>query len=57
MSGNVWDIQFDAEAGKLEETLPKSDVDVEPENMEDCHWLKTRNSSKKVIINLCAYYK
>ena len=42
------------EAGKLEETLlkvfEKLDVDVDPKNVEDCHWLKTRNSSKKVII-------
>ena len=46
----------DTEAGKLEETLlkvfEKLDVDVDPKNVEDCHWLKTRNSSKKVIIKL-----
>ena len=49
-------IPSDTEAGKLEETLlkvfEKLDVDVDPKNVEDCHWLKTRNSSKKVIIKL-----
>ena len=46
----------DTEAGKLGETLlkvfEKLDVDVYPKNVEGCHWLKTRNSSKKVIIKL-----
>ena len=49
-------IPYDTEADKLEETLlkvfEKLDVDVAPKNVEDCHWLKTRNSSKKVIIKL-----
>ena len=49
-------IPSDTEAGKLEETLlkvfEKLDVDVDLENMEDCHWLKTRNNSKKVIVKL-----
>ena len=49
-------IPFDTEADKLEETLlkvfEKLDVGVDPKNVEDCHWLKTRNSSKKVIIKL-----
>ena len=49
-------IPSDTEAAKLEETLlklfEKLDVDVGPKNVEDCHWLKTRNSSKKVIIKL-----
>ena len=49
-------IPCDTEAGKLEETLlkvfEKRDVDVDPKNVEDCHWLKIRNSSKKVIIKL-----
>ena len=47
-------IPFDTEGDKLEETLlkvfEKLDVDVGPKNVEDCHWLKTRNSSKKVIM-------
>ena len=50
-------ISSDTEAGKLEETLlkvfQKLDVDVDLKNVEDCHWLKTRNNSKKVIIKLC----
>ena len=49
-------IPSDTEACELEETVlkvfEKRDVDVDPENVEDCHWLKTRNSSKKVIIKL-----
>ena len=49
-------IPSDTEAGKLEEILlkvfEKLDVDVDLKNAEDCHWLKTRNSSKKVIIKL-----
>ena len=49
-------IPSDTEAGKLEEALlkvfEKLDVDVDLENMEDCHWLKTRSSSKKVIVKL-----
>ena len=49
-------IPSDIEAGKLEETLlkvfGKLDVDDDPKNVEDCLWLKTRNSSKKVIIRL-----
>ena len=49
-------IPSDAEASKLEETLlkvfEKLDVDVDPKNAEYCHWLKTRNSTKKVIIKL-----
>ena len=49
-------IPSDTEAGKLEETLlkvfEKLDVDVDPKNVEDCHWLKTRNSSKRMIIKL-----
>ena len=49
-------ILSDTEGGKLEETLlkvfEKLDVDVDPKNVEDCHWLKTKNSSKKVIIKL-----
>ena len=27
-------------------------VHVDPKNVADCHWLKTRNSSKKVITKL-----
>ena len=46
----------DSEAGKLEETIlkvfEKLDFNVDSKNVEDCHWLKTRNSSKKVIIKL-----
>ena len=48
-------ITFDAEAGELKETALKTFgklLDVDPTNMEDCHWLKTINSSKKVIIKL-----
>ena len=49
-------ILSDTEGCKLEETLlkvfEKLDVDVDPKNAEDCHWLKTRNSTKKVIIKL-----
>ena len=49
-------IPSDTETGKLEETLlkvfEKLDVYVDSKNVEDCHWLKTRNSSKKVIIKL-----
>ena len=52
----IFEIPSDTQAGKLEETLlnvfKKFDVDVDPENVENCHWLKTRNSSKKVIIKL-----
>ena len=43
-------------AAELEETVlkvfEKLDVDVDSKNVEDYHWLKTRNSSKKVIIKL-----
>ena len=39
---------------KLEETVlnvfQKIDVPVQPENVEACHWLKSRNGQKKVII-------
>ena len=47
-------IPSDTETGKLEETVLKvfEKLDVDPKNMEDCHWLKTLNSSKKVIIKL-----
>ena len=49
-------IPSDTEADELEETVlkvfEKLDVDVDSKNMEDFHWLKTRNSSKKVIIKL-----
>ena len=52
----IFGIPSDTEAGKLEETLlnvfEKLDFDVDPINVKDCHWLKTRNSSKKVIIKL-----
>ena len=53
MSGNIW-IPSDTEVGKLEETILKvfEKLDVDPKNIEDCHWLKTRNSSKEVIIKL-----
>ena len=47
-------ITSDTEAGELEETVLKAfeklDVDVDPKIVEDFHWLKTRNSSKKLII-------
>ena len=50
---NVWKY---TKFGELEEAVlkvfEKLDVDVDPKNVEDCHWLKTRNSSKKVIIKL-----
>ena len=50
---NVWKC---TKVGELEEAVlkvfEKLDVDVDPKNVEDCHWLKTRNSSKKVIIKL-----
>ena len=46
----------DTETGELEETVlevfEKFDVDFNPKIVEDCHWLKTRNSSKKIIIKL-----
>ena len=49
-------IPSDTEAGQLEQTVlkvfEKLDVDVDPKSVEDCQWLKTRNSSKKVIIKL-----
>ena len=49
-------IPSNTEAGKLGKTLlkvfEKVDVDVDHKNVKDCHWLKTRNSSKKVIIKL-----
>ena len=49
-------ILSDTEADKLEEILlkvfEKLDVDIDPKNVEDYHWLKTRNSSKKLIIKL-----
>ena len=49
-------IPSNTEAGELEETVlnffEKLDANVDPKNMEDCHWLKTTNSAKKVIIKL-----
>ena len=49
-------IPSDTEAGELEEMVlkvfEKFDVDVDPKNVEDCHWFKIRNSCKKVIIKL-----
>ena len=43
----------DTEAAELEEIVlnffEKLDVAVDPKNVEDCQWLKTRNSSKKMI--------
>ena len=49
-------ISSDTEAGELEETVlkvfEKLDADVDPKNMEDCHWLKTRINSREVIIKL-----
>ena len=30
----------------------KMHVKVDPQNVEDCHWLKTNGSSKKIIIKL-----
>ena len=44
------------EANKFIKTVlkvfEKLDVHVDPKNVKDCHWLKTRNSSRKVIIKL-----
>ena len=49
-------IPSDTEIGELEETaimvLEELDGDVASKDVEDCHWLKTRNSFKKVIIIL-----
>ena len=49
-------IPSDTEADELEEMVLKGfeklDVDVDPKNVKDCHWLKNRNSSKKVVIKL-----
>ena len=49
-------IPSDTEAGELDEMVlnvfEKLDIDVDPKNVEVCHWLKTRNSCKKVIIKL-----
>ena len=49
-------ISSDTEAGELEETVLKDfeklGVTVDPKNVDDCHWLKTRNTSKKVTIKL-----
>ena len=49
-------IPSDTETGELEETVlevfEKFDVDFNPKIVEDSHWLKTRNSSKKIIIKL-----
>ena len=46
-------IPSDTEAGELQETalkvFEKFDVDVDPKNVEDCHWLKTRNSDNQII--------
>ena len=28
------------------------DVKVDPQNVEACHWLKSNNSSKKLVIKL-----
>ena len=40
----------------LEEAVLKAfeklDIDVEPKNVDNCHWPKTRNSYKKVAIKL-----
>ena len=49
-------ISSDTAAGELEETVlnifEKLDVDVDLKNVEDFHWFKNRNCSKKVIIKL-----
>lgn len=40
----------------LEEAVLKAfeklDIDVDPKNVDNCHWPKTRNSYKKVVIKL-----
>ena len=44
-------IPSDTDAGKFEKVIvkvsEKLDVDIDPKNAEDCHWVKTRNSSTK----------
>ena len=49
-------IPSDTEAGKLEEMVlnffQKLDTDVDSEYVEDCHWLQTKNSSKKITNKL-----
>ena len=44
-------IPSDTDAGKVEEVIlkvsEKLDLDIDPKNAEDCHWVKTRNSSTK----------
>ena len=32
--------------------LEKLDVMVDPSNVEDCHWIKSSESTKKVIVKL-----
>ena len=47
-------IPSDTENSKLEETVLKVfsniDVDVDPKNIEACHWLNSKSGAKKVII-------
>ena len=49
-------IQESIESKDLEQTVlkvfEKLKVMVDPANVEDCHWVKTSNGSKKVIIKL-----
>ena len=50
----IFGMPSDTEASKLEETglkvFEKLDVDIDPKNVDCCHWLKTRNSSKKMMM-------
>ena len=50
----VTGIPGDTHNDKLEETVlnvfKKIDVNVQAENIEACHWLKSKNSAKKVIV-------
>ena len=38
-------------AGKVMTVLSKLDVNVYPANVEECHWLKSNNKSKKAILS------
>ena len=38
--------------GTVLQFFEKMDVKVDPQNVKDCHWLKSNSSSKKAIIKL-----
>ena len=38
--------------GKVLKLLEKNDVEVHPDHIEDCHWIKSNAGPKKVIIKM-----